>query len=200
MKDTAENMRICIYGASGAELDGEYFAAARSLGRLIASGGHSLVFGGGKSGLMGACAAGALARGAEVTGVAPRFFDEPGVLMRDCSRLVFTDTMGERKHIMEELGEAFIVLPGGIGTFEEFFETLTLKQLGRHSKPMALLNTLGYYEALLAALERAAGGGFMGRGCLELFSLCATPDEALERAVCAPAPAASARPLADYCK
>ncbi len=170
MKDTAENMRICIYGASGTELDGEYFAAARSLGRLIASGGHSLVFGGGKSGLMGACAAEALARGAEVTGVAPRFFDEPGVLMRDCSRLVFTDTMGERKHIMEELGEAFIVLPGGIGTFEEFFETLTLKQLGRHSKPMALLNTLGYYEALLAALERAAGGGFMGRGCLELFS------------------------------
>ena len=130
-------MKICIYGASGDELAQEYFDAAQSLGRLIAEGGHSLVFGGGSRGLMGACARGALSRGGEIVGVAPRFFDEPGILFPGCSRFVFTETMRERKAVMEDLADAFVVLPGGIGTFEEFLETLTLKQLGRHDKPIA---------------------------------------------------------------
>ena len=115
-------MKICIYGASGDELAQEYFDAAQSLGRLIAEGGHSLVFGGGSRGLMGACARGALSRGGEIVGVAPRFFDEPGILFPGCSRFVFTETMRERKAVMEDLADAFVVLPGGIGTFEEFWK------------------------------------------------------------------------------
>ncbi len=174
-------MKICIYGASGTELDEKYFEDARALGRLIAQGGHSLIFGGGSGGLMGACAQAALALGADICGVAPRFFDEPGVLLEGCTRFVFTDTMSQRKQIMEDGCDAFIALPGGIGTFEEFFETLTLKQLGRHSKPMALLNTLDYYRPLCAMLEQAAAGGFMSRRCMELFTLCQSPEEALAR-------------------
>ena len=193
-------MKICIYGASGDELAQEYFDAAQSLGRLIAEGGHSLVFGGGSRGLMGACARGALSRGGEIVGVAPRFFDAPGILFPGCSRFVFTETMRERKAVMEDLADAFVVLPGGIGTFEEFLETLTLKQLGRHDKPIAVLNTLSYYADLLRMLETAASGGFLSRGCFGLFALCETPEEAL-RQVCAARPlSGSIRRLADYTK
>ncbi len=193
-------MKICIYGASGKDLDPAYFAAAEELGRLMAQEGHSLVFGGGAGGLMGACARGASAQGGEIVGVAPRFFDEPGILFPGCSRFVFTETMRERKAAMEELSDAFIVLPGGIGTFEEFLETLTLKQLGRLDKNIALLNTLGYYDDMLRLLEHAAEGRFLSRACLKLFTLCATPEEAL-RHVCTAAPlSGSLRRLADYVK
>ena len=171
-------MKVCVYGASGDELKKEYFDAASELGRLLAGQGHTLVFGGGAGGLMGACARGAKERGGEIIGIAPKFFDEPGVLYEGCSRFIFTDTMAQRKTLMEDEAEAFIVLPGGIGTFEEFFETLTLKQLGRHFKPMALLNTLCYYDSMMKLLEAAAEGGFLSRSCLELFCLCQTPEEA----------------------
>ena len=174
-------MNICVFGASGDELDREYFLAAGALGALMAREGHCLIFGGGAGGLMGECARGAHDGGGEIIGVAPRFFDEPGILYGDCSRFIYTETMAQRKQTMEDMAEAFVVLPGGIGTFEEFFEVLTLKQLGRHEKPMALLNTLGYYDALLALLENAVEGGFLSRGCLELFSLCDAPRQALDR-------------------
>ena len=85
---------------------------------------------------------------------------------------------------MEDMADAFIILPGGIGTFEEFFETLTLKQLGRHAKPMALLNTLGYYNKLCAAMDSAAEGGFVAQSCLALYALCACPEDALRHVLC----------------
>ena len=110
-------MNICVYGASGDRLDQAYFDAAFELGALLGQRGHSLIFGGGAGGLMGACARGASSAGADIVGVAPRFFDEPGVLYDGCTRFVFTETMRERKGIMEEQAEAFIALPGGIGTF-----------------------------------------------------------------------------------
>lgn len=193
-------MKICVYGASGTELDPRYFDAARELGVLLARGGHTLIFGGGQGGLMGACAKGACDEGGEIIGVAPRFFDEPGILFDGCSRFVYTETMRERKQFMEAEAEAFIALPGGIGTFEEFFETLTLKQLGQHGKPMALVNTLGYYDALMAVLRQAAGGGFMSENCLRLFALCATPGEALTHVLSAAPLSGSIRRLADYTK
>lgn len=174
-------MKICVYGASGDKLDTRYFEAAEQLGYELGRRGHSLIFGGGAGGLMGACARGASAAGAEIVGVAPRFFDEPGVLYDGCTRFVFTETMRERKGIMEEQAEAFIALPGGIGTLEEFFETLTLKQLGRHGKPMALLNTLGYFDALQVLMLRAVEGGFLSRGCLALYAICDSPAQALDR-------------------
>ncbi len=180
-------MDICVYGASGDRLDREYFDAAYELGRLMALGGCRLIFGGGAAGLMGACARGAAETGGEITGIAPRFFDEPGVLFDRCGDFIYTDTMGQRKQLMAEKSQAFIALPGGIGTFEEFFETLTLKQLGRHSKPIALLNTLDYYRPLTALLQNAARGGFMSESCFKLFALCESPREALDYVLTAPA-------------
>ena len=97
-------------------------------------------------------------------GVAPRFFDEPGVLLKEGCEFVFTETMSERKREMDRLSDAFIALPGGIGTYEEFIETLTLKQLGRHRKPMAILSTMDYYAPFMEMLRHTADSGFMSRG------------------------------------
>lgn len=191
-------MKVCIYGASGQNLAQPYFDAARELGRLLAEGGHSLVFGGGAHGLMGACAEGASELRGEIIGIAPRFFDEPGILYPHCTRFLFTDTMSQRKAAMFEESEAFIALPGGIGTFEEFFETLTLKQLGRHGKPMTLLNTLGYYAPLTALLERAVKDGFLARRCFQLYGLCDTPREALDHVLTEQAPQGGLTRLEDY--
>ena len=148
-------MKICVFGASSRELAQGYFDAAYELGAQLARRRHELVFGGGTSGLMGAAARGAASCGGRITGVAPRFFDEPGILYPGCTDFVFTETMSERKKAMEDMSDAFVTLPGGIGTFEEFFEALTLKQLGRHAKAMAVLNALGYYDAMEAMLVRA---------------------------------------------
>ena len=109
-------MNICVYGASGDRLDREYFDAAERLGELIGQGGHSLIFGGGQNGLMGACARGVSRKKGKITGIAPRFFDEPGILYPHCTEFIFTETMGQRKAAMEDAAQAFIVLPGGIGT------------------------------------------------------------------------------------
>ena len=193
-------MNICIFGASGERLDARYFEAARSLGEELGRRGHRLVFGGGAHGLMGACAEGAAAAGAEIVGIAPRFFDEPGVLFKGCTRFVWTETMAERKAAMEDAAEAFLVLPGGIGTFEEFFEALTLKQLGLHGKPIVLLNTLGYFDALRALLKQAAEGGFMSPNCLRLCAFRDTPAEALACAETEEPLRGGPRRLEDYTK
>ena len=172
-------MNICVFGASSDRIEKVYFDAAYTLGVLIAQGGHRLVFGGGNEGLMGACARGVLSEGGRPLGVAPRFFDEPGILMKEECDFVFTETMSERKARMEAEAEAFVALPGGIGTYEEFFEALTLKQLGQHYKPMALLNTAGYYNVLDSLLRGTASRGFMSDSVLGLYALCASPADAL---------------------
>lgn len=172
-------MNICVFGASSDRIDKAYFEEAYTLGVLIAREGHQLIFGGGNEGLMGACARGVLSEGGRPLGIAPRFFDEPGILLKDNCDLVFTETMSERKARMEAKADAFIALPGGIGTYEEFFEALTLKQLGQHHKPMALLNTAGYFDALDTLLHETAERGFMSDSVLGLYKLCASPSEAL---------------------
>ena len=192
-------MNICVYAASSDALDAVYFDAAYELGKLLAAGGHRLVFGGGATGLMGACARGVIEHGGEAHGVAPRFFNAPGVLFFDGCSILLTETMAQRKTYMAEKADAFIALPGGIGTYEEFFETLTLKALGQHSKPMALLNTNGYYEPFQEMLERTADKGFMGKSVLDLYALCETPEEALIT-VCSGAETAPPRVLTDYGK
>lgn len=172
-------MNICIYGASSDRLDDMFFDEAEKLGCLIAESGNTVVFGGGRTGLMGACARGVHKMGGKITGIAPRFFDEPGILDQECSEFLFTDTMRERKQLMEDKSDAFIALPGGIGSYEELFEILTLKQLGKHAKPIALLNTDNYYLPLFALLENTVKRGFMSERCMSLFKLCATPEDAL---------------------
>ena len=113
-------------------------------------------------------------------GVAPTFFQVDGVLYEHCDEFVYTETMRERKQVMEERSDAFVMTAGGIGTFEEFFEILTLKQLGRHAKPIAVLNTGGYYNALQTMLEQAIEQRFMKPECRRLYRFCATPKEVLD--------------------
>ena len=149
---------------------------------------------------MGACARGVLDHGGQVLGVAPHFFDEPGVLLRDEGSLLLTESMAQRKACMAERADAFIALPGGIGTFEEFFETLTLKQLGLHDKPMALVNTLGYYDALQTLLLKSADKGFMSANVLRLYALCQTPEAALAHVCAAPSVEPTARGIGGYAK
>lgn len=173
-------MNICIFGASGRELEASYYAAAELLGSLIAQQGHTLVFGGGREGLMGAAARGAYENGGRIIGIVPKFFDEPGIIYEHCTELIFTETVRERKQLMEERSEACVVLPGGIGTFEEFFEMLTLKQLGRSDRAIVVLNTNNYYGPMQHMLEDTARQRFMSRGCLELYGLADTPDKALD--------------------
>ena len=191
-------MNICVFGASSDAIDPAFFRAAEELGALMARGGHRLVYGGGKEGLMGACARGVLKEGGKLLGIAPRFFDEPGVLLKENCDFLFTETMSERKKLMEDEADAFIALPGGIGTYEEFFETLTLKQLGQHEKPMVLLNTLAYFDPFLRLLAMTAEKRFMSADVLALFAVCAEPAEALAAAL-APAPIPTApRDLTHY--
>ena len=167
--------RICLYGASSATLAEEYYAATHTIGEGLAACGIGLVFGGGATGLMGAAARGANSKGGEIIGVAPKFFDEEGVLYQNCTRFIFTDTMRERKQIMEDLADGFIVTPGGIGTLEEFFEIFTLRQLDRHSKPIYILNTCGYYDRLLDFLTHMVEKGFMKQHCLDMIHVYDDP-------------------------
>ena len=172
-------MNICVFGASSNEINKEYIMAGEELGRQMAAAGHKLVFGGGDTGLMGAVARGVKEGGGHITGVAPTFFDLPGVLYQESDEFIYTETMRERKEIMDQKAEAFIMTPGGIGTMEEFFEIYTLKQLGRHSKPIGILNVDGYYDDLIRLLQSTAEKGFMAMECLDLLCVAATPQELL---------------------
>lgn len=163
--------RICLYGASSDKLAQEYFDGAYAVGKALAEHGIALVFGGGATGLMGAACRGAHSAKGEIIGVAPKFFDEEGVLFQDCTEFIFTDTMRQRKQKMEDLADGFIVVPGGIGTLEEFFEIFTLRQLGRHTKPITILNTNGYYDQMIGFLHHMVEQGFMGAHCLDLFAV-----------------------------
>ncbi len=172
-------MKICLYGASSNEIHPDYITATEQLGEALAAAGHSMVYGGGGAGLMGAAARGMRRRGGHITGVVPGFLRVDGILFEGCDDMVYTETMRERKQIMEEQAEAFIITPGGIGTYEEFFEIYTLKQLGRHGKPMVIFNPRGYYDGLLAMLEHTVEEGFMRRKSLSLYTVANTPAEVL---------------------
>ena len=172
-------MQICLYGASSNELDAVYLNSAYELGLMIAQRGHALVYGAGAQGVMGAAARGVHDGGGRITGVAPNFLNVDGILYDRCDDLIFTQTMAERKSIMAKRADAFIMAPGGVGTFEEFFEILTLKQLGRHNPAIAILNTNGYYNKLQAFVHEAVGQNFVREACLQLYTLCDTPEQAL---------------------
>ena len=164
-------MRICVYGAASPTIDEVYIKTVEEMGRIIVKRGHSLVFGGGGNGLMGAAARGVRSADGYIFGVIPKFFDEEKVeaICDFCDELVQPDTMRERKQIMEDNADAFIVVPGGIGTFEEFFEILTLKQLCRHNKPIAIYNINGYYNEIIHAMEKAIEKNFIRDNCRELY-------------------------------
>ena len=175
-------MRICVYGAASPTIDADYIEKVERLGAEMAKRGHSLVFGGGGNGLMGAAARGVRSGGGRIVGVIPRFFDEESVeaICDFCDDLIFTDTMRQRKQIMEDNADAFIVVPGGIGTFEEFFEILTLKQLCRHNKPIALYNINGYYDELNNVMEQAIKKNFIRGNCADLYNITEDMEELLK--------------------
>lgn len=164
-------MRICVFGAASPTIDPDYIEAVEIMGEKMVEHGHSLVFGGGANGLMGATARGVYKKHGHILGVIPKFFDDENVeaVFPCCSELIEPDTMRERKQIMEDNAEAFIIVPGGIGTFEEFFEILTLKQLCRHNKPIAIYNLKGYYNEIITALEVATKKNFIRGGCMSLM-------------------------------
>lgn len=164
-------MRICVYGAASPIIDPEYMVLVEQMGKEMVNRGHSLVFGGGCNGLMGAAARGVRSAGGHILGVIPKFFDEENVeaICDFCDELIQPNTMRERKQIMEANADAFIVVPGGIGTFEEFFEILTLKQLCRHNKPIAIYNLKGYYDDINHAMEQAMKKNFIRDNCKELY-------------------------------
>jgi hypothetical protein len=154
-------MNICIFCGAAPGSDPEFAKAAFDCGTLLASRGHAIIFGGGNVGLMGSLADGALSRGGSVIGVIPealrdRELAHPGV--RDM-RVV--KSMHERKMLMHELSTAFMALPGGLGTLDELFESLTWLQLGYHQKPVGILNVRGFYDPLLALLDHAVEHGFI---------------------------------------
>ena len=173
-------MNICVYGSSSDMIDKGYLEAGVLLGEEIAKRGHALVFGGGAQGLMGAAARGTAKYGGKIVGVAPSFFKVDGALFPDCREFIYTETMRERKQILEERSDAFIMTPGGVGTYEEFFEMVTLKQLGKTTKAIAVLNTGGFYNDMNMLMENLAEKGFMKEKSLELYRLLSTPKEVLD--------------------
>ena len=164
-------MRLCLFGASSDQLSAVYFEAVNSLGKEMGRRQIGLVFGGGATGLMGAACKGVKETDGEIIGIAPKFFDREGVLFQNCDEMIFTDTMRERKQRMEDLSDGFVVVPGGIGTLEEFFEIFTLRQLERHRKPIALFNINGYFDKLVELLEHTAREGFMSSQNLSLLGI-----------------------------
>lgn len=169
-------MNICIYGAASDSIDKKYIEAVELLSKELAKRGHSLIFGGGAQGLMGAAARGFYSEKGKITGVVPKFFNVDGILFDNCE-MIRTDTMRQRKQIMDDLSDAFITTPGGIGTYEEFFEIITLKQLGQSKKPLVLFNIDGYFEPLRTMLENCVKGNFMPQTTIDLCFFCDSVDD-----------------------
>lgn len=172
-------MNICLYGASSNAIAKSYINPTEELGAKIAERGHTLIYGGGGAGLMGAAARGMYSQGGKIIGIVPSFLNVDGILFDNCDEMIFTETMRERKQLMEEKSDAFVMVPGGLGTFDEFFEILTLKQLGRHSKPVAVFNINGYFDSLIEQLKNAVHKQFMNPESFELFFFTDSGDKLL---------------------
>lgn len=164
-------MKICVFGAASSRIDKEYIEKVEALGEEMVKRGHSLVFGGGGNGLMGAVAQGVFMQGGYIEGIIPSFFENESIeaVFPHCDEVIETATMRERKQLMEDRSDAFIIVPGGIGTFEEFFEVMTLRQLCRHNKPIALYNIKGYYDELNTMMQAAVEKGFVRSACDDLY-------------------------------
>jgi len=161
---------ICVYCGSGSGRKPAFAKAARDFGRILAENRIGLVYGGGSLGLMGEIAHATLRHGGHVTGIIPGFLSEREHMLIEAQELIVVDDMHQRKHLMFVKSDAFVALPGGIGTLEEFVEQLTWSQLGRHAKPIVLLNVEGFWDPLLVLFDRMGAQGFIRAG-LELNML-----------------------------
>jgi uncharacterized protein (TIGR00730 family) len=186
------HVTVCVFCASSEAVSDADRAVAAELGRALASEGWGLVYGGGAVGLMGEVARAALGAGGHVTGVIPHRLDTREVAFRDVTELIRTDTMRERKGIMDARSDAFVILPGGIGTLEELLEIITLKQLGYHDRPVVLLDPRGFWEPLRAQLDRIVEEGLAPPTVHELWDLARNVTEAfaaIRRGIVVPSPA-----------
>lgn len=175
-------MRICVFGAASPSIDPEYIEKVEEFGKEMATRGHSLVFGGGTHGLMGAAARGVHSCNGTVMGIIPEFFFEGDVEVAypNCDYLITTETMRQRKQAMEDNSDAFVIVPGGIGTFEEFFEILTARQLCRHNKPIAIFNVKDYYREMMTVMEKAIEKNFVQENCAQLYIVSDNMQEIFE--------------------
>ena len=174
---------VCVYCGSRTGNTPEFAAMARQVGSWIGAHDGQLVFGGGHNGLMGIMADAALAAGGRVVGVIPKALVEKEWAHNGCTELHIVENMHERKRVMAEHADAFLALPGGIGTMEEFFEVWTWRQLGYHDKPVGLLNPDGYYDSLLVFLTSAVKQGFMSDWQMELIRTDSDAERLLEALV-----------------
>lgn len=170
-------MVVCIFGASSSDIDKIYIEQVEALGEALGKRGHALMFGTGKHGLMGAAARGFYKTGAKIIGVAPTLFDGHGLYFDECTEFVSTDSMRDRKKYMEDCSDAFIAVPGGIGTYEELLECLTLKQLAQHAKPIVLFNINGFFNKFTALIDEDIKNGFVRPQTKELFRVCGSIDD-----------------------
>jgi uncharacterized protein (TIGR00730 family) len=172
-------MNVCVFSSSSSAVDQVYKDAAADLGRRIGAAGHGFLFGGGEVGLMGESARAAKAAGARVTGVIVDFMNAAGVSYPGCDALHVTATMAERKTLLEGMSDAYIALPGGFGTLDELAQVITLGQLGLSEKPIAVLNTAGFYDELAGFFARFFEQRFAKPASAGLYRFVATPEEAL---------------------
>ena len=173
--------RICVFCASTPGLRPSYAEGASALARALVDGGHTLVYGGGNVGLMGVIADAVLSAGGEAVGVIPHTLMAREIGHTGVTRLHVVDSMHERKALMADLSDAFVALPGGVGTFEELFEAITWTQLGLHRKPCGLLNVDGFYNGLLQFLDHAWAEGFIKPETRAIISAGSDPAELLQR-------------------
>jgi uncharacterized protein (TIGR00730 family) len=179
---------LCIFCGSSAGSRPAYANAARRMGEALVARDITLVFGGGRVGLMGEIARAMLAAGGRVVGVIPKALVRKEIAYEDLTELHVVDSMHERKALMAERSDGFVAMPGGFGTFEEFCEVLTWSQLGFHHKPVALLNVAGYFDGLLALFEHAVAEGFVRPHHRSLVLADAAPEKLLDRLAAYQAP------------
>jgi uncharacterized protein (TIGR00730 family) len=169
-------MNICLYGSGSRTIDKIYTDAAYELGCEIAEKGHTLVFGGGDTGMMGACARGAHENDGKSLGIAPEWIGGFEPLCENCSDFIYVDSMDERKNKFLEKSDVFIISPGGIGTLDEFFEIITLKKLKQHDKEIIVFNINHFYDKMIEMIEEMGEKGFLYKQ-EELFKIAGTVDE-----------------------
>jgi hypothetical protein len=182
---------VCVYCGSNSGSRPAYTQAARELGQILAQRHIRLVYGGGRVGLMGVLADSVLAAGGEAIGVMPRALADKEIAHATLTCLHIVKSMHERKALMADLADAFVLLPGGFGSWEEFCEVLTWLQLGIHRKPCGILNIEGYYDALIALTARGVAEGFIAPPHKEMVVVQATVEQLISELIVAPLPAES---------
>ena len=172
-------MHVCIYGSAIESIDEVYREEGFKLGKELAKKGHSIVFGGGSEGMMGAAANGAFEEGGEIYGIAPVWMKNFEGIFKECDKFIYTKSMDERKNLFLEKSDAFIITPGGIGTLDEFFEVWTLKKLKQHNKPIIVFNINNFFDEMFNMINEMAKKEFIPSEALELYKIANTIEEAI---------------------